>query len=94
MQVIAVDFTIKEEFVSQFRDRIKQQAEDSLTKEPDCHQFDVCFDPNDKTKCFLFQKYTDEAAIEFHRATEYFKDFGTQIKPWVEAKSAKVLTCD
>lgn len=94
MYVVAVEFTIKEEFVSQFRDRIQQQAEDSLTNEPDCHQFDVCFDLVDKTKCFLYEKYTHEAAFEVHKSSEYFKQFAAQVEPWVAAKDLKVWICD
>ena len=94
MYVIAVEFTIKEEFVSQFRKRIQKQAKDSLTHESECHQFDVCFDLSDQTKCFLYEKYTDEAAFTFHRSTDYFADFATQIEPWVASKDLKIWICD
>lgn len=94
MYVIAVEFTIKEDSVSQFRDRIQQQANDSLTQEPDCHQFDVCFDRDDKTKCFLYEKYTNEAAFDAHRAADYFKSFAADVEPWVAAKDLKVWICD
>ncbi len=94
MYVIAVDFEINREFVSQFRDRIQKQAEDSLTNEPDCRQFDVCFDLEDKTKCFLYEKYTNQAAFETHCGTDYFKSFAAAVEPWVAAKNLKVWICD
>lgn len=94
MQVIAVEFTINEEFVSQFRARIQQQAADSLTNESQCHQFDVCFDPSDQTKCFLYEKYTDQAAIEAHRSTDYFSSFASDVEPWVVSKDVKIWSCD
>jgi len=94
MYVIAVEFTINNEFVSQFRDRVQQQAEDSLTNESECHQFDVCFDLDDKTKCFLYEKYTNEAAFEVHRSTDYFSSFAAEVEPWVASKELKVWICD
>ena len=94
MYIVAVEFTIKEQFVNQFRKRIQKQSEDSLAHESECHHFDVCFDSNDETKCFLYEKYTDEAAFEYHRTTEYFQDFATQIGPWVVSKDLKIWVCD
>ena len=94
MYVIAVEFTINNEFVSQFRDRIQKQAEDSLTNEAGCHQFDVCFDPSDETKCFLYEKYTDEAAIGVHRSTDYFSSFAADVQPWVASKPVQSWICD
>jgi quinol monooxygenase YgiN len=94
MYVIAVEFTINKEFVSQFRDRIVQQANDSLTNESECHQFDVCFDSSDQTKCFLYEKYTDEAAFEVHRNTDYFTSFAAAVEPWVASKDLKTWICD
>ena len=93
MYVLAVEFTIHSEFVNQFRDRIALQATDSLTNESECHQFDVCFDPNDETKCFLYEKYTDQAAVEVHRSTDYFASFAADVKPWVAAKEVKTWSC-
>lgn len=94
MYVIAVEFTINKESVSQFRDRIRQQAEDSLNNESGCHQFDVCFDPSDQTKCFLYEKYTDEAAFEVHRSADYFDSFAADVQPWVASKEVKAWSCD
>ena len=94
MYVIAVEFTINKNFVDQFRNRIQQQAENSLTNEAQCHQFDVCFDPNDETKCFLYEKYTDEAAFEVHTNADYFGSFAADVQPWVVAKEVKAWSCD
>ena len=44
MFVITVDFEIKSEFVNEFRNRVLQQAKDSLNNEEKCFTFDVCFD--------------------------------------------------
>ena len=94
MYVLAVEFTINSDSISQFRDRILQQAADSLANETDCLQFDVCFDPDDETKCFLYEKYTDQAAVEVHRSTDYFSSFAADVQPWVADKSVTKWTCD
>ena len=44
MFVITVDFEIKSEFVNEFRNRVLQQAKDSLNNEEKCFTFDLCFD--------------------------------------------------
>ena len=45
MYVVVVEFTIKPGFAGRFRERLRQQARDSLELEPECHVFDVCIDP-------------------------------------------------
>jgi quinol monooxygenase YgiN len=45
MYVVVVEFTIRLEFVGRFRERVRQQARDSLELESECHVFDVCIDP-------------------------------------------------
>lgn len=94
MYVIAVEFTINKEFVSQFHQRVHQQAKDSLTHESECHLFDVCFDPSDETKCFLYEKYTDASAFDAHCSTDYFISFSADVQPWVAAKNVKAWSCD
>ena len=52
MFVITVDFEIKSEFVNEFRNRVLQQAKDSLNNEEKCFTFDVCFDEKNTNKVF------------------------------------------
>ena len=93
MIVIAVEFTLKPDCVDKFRDRIRRHAKDSLA-EAGCLQFDICSDRDDETKCFLFEKYVDDAAFEVHRSADYFKSLGTEIEPWVADKVLKIWTCE
>ncbi len=93
MHIIAVEFRIHPANASQFREAILRQAAKCLSLEPDCHQFDVCFGIDDSAHCFLYEKYTDQAAIEFHRSTPHFAEFKKAIEPWVESKDAKLWQC-
>ncbi|WP_442509328.1 putative quinol monooxygenase [Novipirellula sp. SH528] len=89
MFVVAVQFTIKPEFADVFRERVLQQANDSLANEDACQQFEVSVDPEDANQFFLYEIYDDAAAFDQHRAADYFHDFSASVGPWVESKSLK-----
>ena len=93
MHVIAVEFKIHPANTDQFREAILKQAAKCLSLDPDCHQFEACFGIDDPARCFLYEKYTDQAAIEFHRSTPHFAEFKELIAPWVESKEAKTWQC-
>lgn len=92
MRVLAVTFHLAADHIDAFRTRIQQQASDSLANEADCLQFDVCFDPDDSSICFLYEKYADDAAIEAHRSTPYFADYFETTKDWIVDKQVRTLT--
>jgi autoinducer 2-degrading protein len=89
--VIVVDFTIKPEHVAAFRTAIVENARLSRESEPGCRQFDVCVDPKDATRIFLYELYDDEAAFQAHLRTAHFLEFDRASAPWVAAKSARAL---
>ena len=86
MFVITVKFVIHEKFIEKFKRRILQQAKDSLELEKDCHEFDVCHDPNDGTVVFLYETYTDKDAFDVHLNSEHYKNFNEEVTPWVKEK--------
>ena len=53
MYVVTVLFNVKNDYIASFRKAVLQQAQKSLSREPDCRGFDVCFDPNDDTRILL-----------------------------------------
>lgn len=89
MIVLAVTFVVKKEHVEEFEEVITTQATNSITREPECLQFDVCFDPADRGRVFLYEVYTDEAALEVHRNTEYFLKYSATVEDWVISKTAE-----
>lgn len=89
MYVIAVIFVIHEGHEARFLTRVKQQAADSLAGEDDCLQFDVCTDPADPKRIFLYEIYRDEAAFKHHLGTAHFKDFDATVADWVADKSVE-----
>ena len=82
MYVVTVEFTIKPEFVEPFRERMLQQARDSLTGEQDCHVFDVCIDAQREQIVFLYEVYSDRSAFDVHLNSAHFIDFDLAVRDW------------
>lgn len=87
MYIVHVRFSIKPEFVDTFRDLVIKHANNSLTNEEGCQQFDVSFDPDDVTSCMLYEVYDDRAAFDVHAATPYLAAFGAAIEDGVVSKN-------
>ena len=86
MYVVIVEFTVKIEYVDEFRDRVRQQAEDSLQREAECHVFDVCIDPERPDFVLLYEVYSDSAAFDAHLGAAHFIDFDATVGGWVSDK--------
>jgi (4S)-4-hydroxy-5-phosphonooxypentane-2,3-dione isomerase len=88
---VCVTFHIRAEFFDEFLIAVRQQARNSLEKEPWCHQFDVSTQPDQPHSVLLYETYDDrEAFFEKHRHTEHFAQFTQKITPWVESKQVGV----
>lgn len=94
MYVVTVTFVVKPEFVESFRLLVRKQSENSLTREADCHRFDVSFDPDDPARCFLYELYTDRAAFDAHVTTPHFAEFGAAIEGGIESKELNCWVLD
>ena len=91
MFVITVDFEIKSEFVNEFRNRVLQQAKDSLNNEEKCLIFDVCFDEKNTNKVFLYEIYQDKYAFDYHLKSDHYLSFDKDVKNWVTKKTVNQL---
>lgn len=89
MLLVAVTFEILPERAEAFRDRVRRQAEDSL-EEPGCQRFDVWCDTGDCCRVFLFEIYHDRAAFDAHLASAHFRDFDSEVAPWVRDKQVEL----
>ena len=87
--VVAVVFRAKPAHRDEFRRAMIENATASRTREPGCRQFDVC-ESADGAEIFLYEIYDDEAAFRAHLATDHFRRFDAQVKPWVAEK--RILT--
>jgi len=86
MYVVVVEFTIKPEFAGRFRERVRQQARDSLELESECHVFDVCIDPARDEFVLLYEVYSEREAFDAHLESTHFIDFDHKVRDWVESK--------
>ncbi len=86
MHAVLVEFTVKEAYAIRFVERVRQQAKDSLTKERDCHQFDVCIDSDDSLHVMLYEIYSDQAAFMAHLESRHFKEFNEETISWIDEK--------
>lgn len=89
---VAVLFEVEPAHANEFFQAVQQQSRNSLAREPDCHQFDVCVDTDDPTKIFLYETYADEAAFAAHRQTDHMAEFNRTINGWVANKQVKTWT--
>lgn len=82
MKVIIVHIEVKPEFREDF---IKETefAQHKTLDEPGAIEYQICQDENDQNKFVLFEGYTDEAAIEFHKTTPHFQQWRTNVWPWM-----------
>lgn len=92
MLTITVEFEIEPEHAEAFREVVLAQAENSLTKEPQCRRFDVSFDPDAAGRVFLYELYEDRVAFEQHLKTDHFLSFDAAVRDWVRSKKVQSWT--
>jgi (4S)-4-hydroxy-5-phosphonooxypentane-2,3-dione isomerase len=89
MLLVTVTLSILPERAEAFRDRIGQQAADSL-QEAGCRRFDVWCDTGDCSRVFLFEVYDDRAAFDAHLASPHFRAFDAEVREWVRERNAEL----
>lgn len=91
MLAIIVDFEAHPGKGEEVRDALRTQARNSLEKEPGCRHFDVCADPDDPHKFFLYELYDDDAAVEAHGRTEHYASFRATIDPLLKSRNRRQM---
>jgi quinol monooxygenase YgiN len=91
MYVVTVEFTVAPERTRDFAAAVLDNARRSVEAEPGCRRFDVCADPADPSRFFLYELYDDQAAFAAHLATAHFAAFDRQVRDWVTAKAVRTL---
>ncbi len=91
MHVLVVEFVIHAPHVEAFAEAIAANARASREVEPGCRQFDVCRDPADAQRFFLYERYDDEAALQAHLTAPHFRRMDALTAPWVASKTVRRL---
>lgn len=89
MIAVIVDFVAHEGKGEEVARILQAQAKNSLEKEPGCQHFDVCADPDDPHKFFLYELYDDAAAVEAHGKTDHYASFRATIDPLLESRNRR-----
>ena len=87
MQALVVEFTIHPAHVAAFAAAITDNARASRETEPGCRQFDVCTDPANPQRFFLYELYDDEAAVHAHLQSPHFLAMNAATAGWVMDKT-------
>lgn len=91
MLILHVTIQVKPEYVAQFRDVTRYDAERSEKDEAGCLRFDVIQDRDDANRFYFYEVYRDEAALAAHRETPHFKHYAEKTQPWLAAPPERRL---
>lgn len=91
MVVLIAKNTVKEGLQQEFL-RLAKEMTAKTREEAGCISYDLASDQNDAQVFYFIEKYKDEKAVEFHRATDYFQTLVPQIGA-LRVKPSEVSTC-
>lgn len=89
MFTVTVRLEVDDRYLRAFMDAMKKQARNSLEREKDCRQFDICVDSRDPRRVFLYEIYTDRASFEAHLKTGHFLEFDQRVKNCLISKEVE-----
>lgn len=91
MVVLIAKNTVKEGLQQEFLKLAKEMTV-KTRQEKGCISYDLASDQSDAQVFYFIEKYQDEKAVEFHRATEYFQTLVPQIGA-LRVKPSEVSPC-
>jgi len=83
-KIISAQVFIKADKVDAFLAATKDLIEKSRAEEG-CISYSLYQDPTDKTKFLFFEEWKNQAAVDFHFATEHFQKFGATLEECASA---------
>ncbi|QKV19103.1 putative quinol monooxygenase [Oricola thermophila] len=89
MYCVTVNFTLRPATRAAFMERMRQQAAESLEREPGCRVFDVWTDEDREDQIFLYEVYDDRAAFDAHLKSAHFRSFDAEVADMVAAKEVQ-----
>jgi quinol monooxygenase YgiN len=81
--MIVAKITVKPDKVKAFTDAAREIIEKS-NKEAGCKSYQLYQDPYDNLKFVFVEEYKNQAAVDAHFASDYFKAFGPKIGDLVQ----------
>ena len=77
MPVLIISMRVKSDCEARFVEEISRNAEASLADEPGCLRFDVCRVIDDPGAYVLYEVYSDDQALDYHRMTPHYEAWRT-----------------
>jgi quinol monooxygenase YgiN len=69
-----------------------RKLEEATRREPGCISYTVQRSRENPRRYLIYEQYTDQAALDAHRATPHFKDYATNgFFPMVEVREAELF---
>jgi quinol monooxygenase YgiN len=90
MLAVLVEFVTSPSAARDFLALVSENAAASRSGEPGCRQFDVCVDPADATRVFLYELYDGRAAFDEHCRSDHFKRFDAATAGMVVSKAVRL----
>jgi quinol monooxygenase YgiN len=87
MYVVTVEFVLQPGSREAFLPLMLANASQSIKDEPDCLQFDVCRDPANGNRIFLYEVYSDRAGFDTHLASAHFRSFDASVADMIATKT-------
>jgi len=85
-RMITANIFVKKEKLANFVEAAKGMI-DSTLKESGCESYMLYQNAYEPTKLIFVETYKNQAAVDAHFASNYFKNFGPKIKDWLSAAS-------
>lgn len=92
MIAVIVDFVALEGKGDEVSEVLQTQARNSLEKESGCRHFDVCRNPEEPNKFFLYELYDDAAAVDAHGKTDHYVAFRARLDPLLDSRNRREMT--
>ncbi|MGJ8681092.1 putative quinol monooxygenase [Paraglaciecola sp.] len=89
MYVVTVKFDVKPNRFDEFLPLMLKQADDSLSLEENCLQFDVSRAEDKPTLIYLYEIYRTKEDFSAHLATPHFLGFATKVGDMVIDKQVE-----
>lgn len=94
MFVVTVIFRAAPDKAAAFLAALRDNATRSVAEEQGCQRFDVCRDPKDPARFFLYEIYDGASAFAAHKNTPHYHDFNRRVADWTEEKTVTTFLLD
>ncbi len=90
--VLLVELTINAGRMDAFLARAREHRTNVLGNEPGCKGFELLVPTTGADTVYLYEVYTDQAAIDHHMGTPYMKEYMADTAPMIADRKRNLCT--